>query len=65
MTEAMAREPSGIDEPDAWRHFEDWALEDRYFSVEEELGFLRDAGLVPRVDWQLGPSTVIVAARPE
>jgi tRNA (cmo5U34)-methyltransferase len=56
---------SGIDEPDAWRHFEDWALEDRYFSIEEELGFLRDAGLVPQVDWQLGPSTVIVAVRPE
>jgi tRNA (cmo5U34)-methyltransferase len=55
---------SGIEEPDAWQHFEDWALEDRYFSIEEELGFLRDAGLVPRVDWQFGPSTVIVATRP-
>ena len=55
---------SGIAEPDAWQHFEEWAKEDRYFSVDEELGFLRTAGLVPRVDWQLGPSTVIVATRP-
>lgn len=55
---------SGIEEADAWRHFDAWALEDRYFAVEEEFAFLRQAGLEPRVDWQVGPSTVIVARRP-
>ena len=52
---------SGIAEEEAWAHFEEWAEEDRYFSLEEELGALAEAGFEPECTWRLAPSTVIAA----
>ena len=49
---------SGIEESQAWKHFEDWAGEDRYFSLEEELDGIRAAGLAASCYWQREPSTV-------
>lgn len=54
----------GFDERRAWAHFDEWASEDRYFSVDEELGALRGAGLTALVRWQSGPATVITGQRP-
>jgi SAM-dependent methyltransferase len=52
---------SGIAEEQAWAHFDEWAEEDRYFSLDEELGALAGAGFEPRCTWRLAPSTVIAA----
>lgn len=44
--------------------FAEWAKEDRYFSIEEELGMLRAAGFASaEIVWRLGPSTVLFASR--
>ncbi|MBM4187152.1 MAG: class I SAM-dependent methyltransferase [Gemmatimonadetes bacterium] len=53
----------GIPEQRAWEHFAEWAAEDRYFSLEEELAALRLAGLPAECAWRSGPATVIVAAK--
>jgi tRNA (cmo5U34)-methyltransferase len=55
---------SGIDEAQAWRHFEEWASEDRYFSVEEELAAMEGAGLRAECRYLGGPISVIAGARP-
>ena len=54
---------SGIPEERAWRHFEEWADEDVYFSLEEELAMLLDTGLKAECVWRVTPSTVIRAAK--
>ena len=54
---------AGIDELQAWRHFEEWSGEDRYFSLEEELGAMTTAGLEAKCLWRFGPSTVLGARR--
>jgi len=54
---------SGIEEGRAWQHFEEWAGEDRYFSLDEELAALTDAGLRASCAWRLGPSTVTVGIK--
>jgi tRNA (cmo5U34)-methyltransferase len=54
----------GIDEARAWRHFEDWAPEDRYFAPEEELAAIEAAGLCAECRYRLGPIAVMVGARP-
>src|SRR5206468_254591 len=47
---------SGIPEAEAWRNFDAWDSEDRYFSLEEELEALRQAGFpAPACWWQNGP----------
>lgn len=55
---------AGIEERRAWQHFEEWSGEDRYFSLEEEIGAMNAAGLDARCPWRFGPSTVLVGARP-
>ena len=55
---------SGIEEEQAWRHFEEWADEDRYFPLEDELAALAQAGLEAACPWRVGPATVTVAAKP-
>lgn len=55
---------NGFAEEQAWRHFEEWSGEDRYFSLDEELSSLRDAGLLAEVRWQQGPATVLTGTRP-
>ncbi len=50
---------SGIAEDRAWEHFEEWAAEDFYFPVEEELSALGDVGLVAECLWRVTPGTVM------
>jgi tRNA (cmo5U34)-methyltransferase len=52
----------GDTEKQAYARFEEWAEEDRYFSIEEELGALHAAGFErAEVVWRVGPGTVFVA----
>jgi tRNA (cmo5U34)-methyltransferase len=53
----------GIDERSTWRHFEEWAEEDTYFSTEEEIEAMASVGFDARCDWSLGPMTLIVGVR--
>jgi tRNA (cmo5U34)-methyltransferase len=49
----------GIPADEARAHFADWANEDRYFSMGEELGFLTRAGFrEPQIFWRQGPMAV-------
>lgn len=57
----MAR--SGIAEQQARAHFAEWAGEDTYFPVEDELAALTEAGFEARLVWREDPSTVLVARR--
>lgn len=54
---------SGIEEAQAWKHFEDWAGEDTYFPLEAELAALHTAGFQARCAWREGVSTVVVAVK--
>ena len=53
----------GIDETQALRHFEEWAEEDTYFPLEEEMEAMQDAGFDPRCVWSEGPMAVLVGGR--
>ena len=53
----------GIAEERAWGHFEEWADEDTYFPVEDELAALTDAGFDAACLWRVVPVTVIKAAK--
>ena len=53
----------GIAEERAWRHFEEWAEEDTYFSVAQERAALERAGFRTDVVWRDGPMAVIVGRR--
>ena len=55
---------SGIEERQAWRHFEEWAEEDTYLPLEDELAVLRDIGFRAQPVWRDGPICVVVAERP-
>jgi hypothetical protein len=55
---------SGIEEAQAWRHFEDWSGEDTYFPLDAELGALTAVGFRARCAWRQGVSTVVVATKP-
>lgn len=54
----------GFTKEQAWRHFDDWAQEDRYFSQNQELSALQEAGFDADTFWRAEPSTVLVGARP-
>lgn len=54
---------SGIPEARAWEHFEEWAGEDTYFPLEEELAALSSVGFRARCLWREGVATVVVATR--
>lgn len=52
----------GDSREEAQRRFESWKREDFYFSVEEELAMLREAGFgAVELRWRRGPLGVIVA----
>ena len=53
----------GIAEERAWRHFEEWADEDTYFPLAEELAALADAGFSAEAPWRVVPSTVMVGVK--
>ena len=56
----------GIDEERAFAHFEEWAAEDTYFPLEEELAGMRAAGFHADCVWREGPMAVVAGrkARP-
>ena len=53
----------GIPEARAYQHFEEWAEEDTYFPVEEELAALEAAGFEAGIAWQKGPIAVLVGRK--
>ena len=53
----------GIPEARAYQHFEDWAEEDTYFPIEEELAALESAGFEARIAWSEGPMAVLVGRK--
>lgn len=55
---------AGISEERAWQHFEEWAEEDTYLPIDEELRHLRNVGFEAHRTWSEGPIGVIVATRP-
>jgi ubiquinone/menaquinone biosynthesis C-methylase UbiE len=56
---AAAMGAHGIDDATARGHFADWAQEDRYFSLHEELGALARAGFAhPECFWRRAPQTI-------
>ncbi len=50
----------GIDERRAWKHFDEWAEEDTYFPLEDELAAMRDAGFDAACIWRHCPNTLLV-----
>lgn len=54
----------GDTERQAFARFEQWAIEDRYFGLDEELDLMRQAGF-EQLDlrWRSGPMAVMVARR--
>ncbi len=55
---------SGIAEERAWEHFREWASEDFYFPLEDELSALEGAGLVAECLWRVTPATVMKGFKP-
>ena len=53
----------GIEERRAYEHFEEWADEDTYFPLEDELAALREAGFDADCAWQDPPNTLLVGRR--
>jgi tRNA (cmo5U34)-methyltransferase len=54
---------SGIGPERAWEHFAEWSSEDRYFSLDDELGAIEIAGLLPSCPWRRDPATVTVGVK--
>ncbi|MEJ2539244.1 MAG: methyltransferase domain-containing protein [Gemmatimonadota bacterium] len=55
---------SGIPEDRAWQHFREWADEDTYFPVEDEMGLLEEAGLATEQVWGHRVVSVVVGRKP-
>lgn len=53
----------GIDERQAYRHFDEWAEEDTYFPLDEELTAMREAGFRAKCIWQRCPNTLLVGRK--
>jgi tRNA (cmo5U34)-methyltransferase len=54
---------SGIPEDRAWQDFREWADEDTYFPVEDEMAALTRVGLVPELRWWHRVVSVVVARK--
>lgn len=54
---------NGIPEDRAWAHFAEWAEEDTYLPLEEELAALRRVGFEADRVWNDGPVGVVVARK--
>ena len=50
----------GIDEARAFEHLEEWAEEDTYFPLDEELAAMRDAGFDAECIWHEATIAVVV-----
>lgn len=53
----------GFTEAEAWGHFEEWGEEDTYFTLDEEVAALSDAGFSVDVAWREGPMAVLVGRK--
>jgi tRNA (cmo5U34)-methyltransferase len=54
----------GDTEEQAHARFAQWATEDRYFGVDDEIAMMRTAGFTEvDVRWRVGPTAVVVARR--
>ena len=53
----------GIEEEQAWRHFQEWSGEDTYLPLEEELAALEEAGFVADCLWRVVPLAVVRAVK--
>ena len=53
----------GIPEERAYQHFEEWAEEDTYFPVEEELAAMDGAGFRAEIAWNEGSMAVLVGRK--
>ncbi|MCY4012554.1 MAG: class I SAM-dependent methyltransferase [Gammaproteobacteria bacterium] len=49
----------GIPQPRAWQHFRDWADEDTYLPLDDELAALTAVGFSPARVWQSVPINVV------
>lgn len=54
---------SGIPEDRAWQHFGEWAEEDTYFPVEDEMAALGRVGFAPELRWRHRVVSVVVARK--
>ena len=54
---------SGIERRRAFEHFAEWAEEDTYFPLEDELGIMREAGFNAKCVWQETPNCVLVGVK--
>ncbi len=55
---------NGITEDRAWQFFDEWAEEDTYLPLEEELAELRRVGFDAECVWSDGPIGVVAARKP-
>ncbi len=54
----------GIEERRAYEHFDEWAAEDTYFPLDEELAVMRDVGFDAECAWRDSPNTLLVGRKP-
>ena len=53
----------GISEKRAYRHFDEWALEDTYYPLDEELAAMREARFDAECAWRNPPNTLMVGRK--
>ena len=53
----------GIEEEQAWQHFDEWAEEDTYFPMEDELAAMREAGFRADCIWRCSPNSLLVGRK--
>ena len=53
----------GIDERRAYEHFDEWASEDTYFPLDDELTAMREAGFDAECAWREPPNTLLVGRK--
>ena len=53
----------GIDERRAYEHFDEWASEDTYFPLDDELTAMREAGFGAECAWREPPNTLLVGRK--
>ena len=53
----------GISEERAYRHFDEWALEDTYYPLDEELTAMREARFDAECAWRNPPNTLMVGRK--
>ena len=53
----------GIDERRAYEHFDEWASEDTYFPLDDELTAMHEAGFDAECAWREPPNTLLVGRK--